>query len=800
MDENYTEPDLSKIVKQLMDEEGYEFGEAVKKAMEMGYKDGGLMVAIQKFNQGGNVIDSRATVEDMAKSIQSSSAATNDQKLQLLMDYDNAYNSKAVPNTQNNTGGQSGQGSPLFNISNQTAMEKLLGLQTNPNFQYTSPIGPMMLMPPTRSTGFRQGPGYFGNEGIMINGKRYMSEDEAIDDMGVETYNRFMADGGMAGGKTYHQFHDQYVPMDEESMGYAYGGGVGSMMQPKRGLVNAPGGYAGEDNRSIGERIIDNGYFMRDERLAGPDDGSLDISNIIEKFSRGIELPEKMSDEDRGDVSSIEEIFERDTPLTEGIFGSSEGFTLSPITMLRRYLANKELEKNNKKDGGRINFAGGGMDYEPLGYDEDESITVEDLTVPSRVGDFRVSASKPLNDQSGIISAATNIMNPGVNTIEGSLIDGDDPSSRYNVQKDFPSTIDRFSNSVAPVPPGVITDRNRGQIIERAPSTPFDRGITMADIAGPSTIDRFSNTVGPVPNVEATYQDKIMGGLDGDPDPYNFSQNFDQSYDASSDLEVPGMGKKAIDFIDAPVDFMKRANNPNVFDPVVNTKNFVQDGITTLKSNLTPKNIATSAIGSKVGSIFGLPAVLGGFLARSLFGKKEDEFEGPFDDINNDGIIDRFDRAKTTFGQSKTLKEYFEKVKAIKAQKKEAEARQTELDRRQAIADAQAARGQTTSGGRGNYRSDRDNSGDGGYGGSSKRSADNRRSDLGFSDIRLKDNIELVGKSPSDINIYNFTYLNDPKVYQGVMAHEVPWASVKHDNGYLMVDYNKVDVDFKAIR
>jgi len=29
------------------------------------------------------------------------------------------------------------------------------------------------------------------------------------------------------------------------------------------------------------------------------------------------------------------------------------------------------------------------------------------------------------------------------------------------------------------------------------------------------------------------------------------------------------------------------------------------------------------------------------------------------------------------------------------------------------------------------------------------------------------------------------------------MAHEVPWASVKHDNGYMMVDYSKLDVDFK---
>jgi len=31
------------------------------------------------------------------------------------------------------------------------------------------------------------------------------------------------------------------------------------------------------------------------------------------------------------------------------------------------------------------------------------------------------------------------------------------------------------------------------------------------------------------------------------------------------------------------------------------------------------------------------------------------------------------------------------------------------------------------------------------------------------------------------------------------MAHEVPWASVRHDNGYMMVDYNKVDVEFKKL-
>ena len=282
-------------------------------------------------------------------------------------------------------------------------------------------------------------------------------------------------------------------------------------------------------------------------------------------------------------------------------------------------------------------------------------------------------------------------MNQGVNTIEGSLIDGDDPSSRYAVQQDFKSDrpFDRDFSEFDKARMGnsnQIPDRNRGQIIERTPSTPFDRGITMADIAGPSTIDRFSNTVGPVSNVESTYQDKIMGGLDGDPDPYNFSQNFDQSYDASSDLEVPGMGKKAIDFIDAPVDFMLKENNPNVFDPVVNTKNFVQDGITTLKNNLTPSNIATSVAGSKIASAFGIPGIIGSFLARSLFGKKEDEFEGPYNDINNDGVIDRFDKARTPFGQSKNLKEYFTKVKEIRAQKEIKKQEQAERNRAETAA------------------------------------------------------------------------------------------------------------------
>ena len=70
---------------------------------------------------------------------------------------------------------------------------------------------------------------------------------------------------------------------------------------------------------------------------------------------------------------------------------------------------------------------------------------------------------------------------------------------------------------------------------------------------------------------------------------------------------------------------------------------------------------------------------------------------------------------------------------------------------------------------------------------------------MALSDMRLKEDINLVGKSPSGINIYTFKYKGNDKKYQGVMAHQVPHVSFVNDNGYLMVDYNKLDVQFKEV-
>ena len=72
-----------------------------------------------------------------------------------------------------------------------------------------------------------------------------------------------------------------------------------------------------------------------------------------------------------------------------------------------------------------------------------------------------------------------------------------------------------------------------------------------------------------------------------------------------------------------------------------------------------------------------------------------------------------------------------------------------------------------------------------------------------FSDKRLKKNIEKIGVSKSGLNIYSFEYKNSDfgnGVYQGVMSDETPnHAVVKEEDIYDMVDYSKIDVEFKLI-
>ena len=74
-----------------------------------------------------------------------------------------------------------------------------------------------------------------------------------------------------------------------------------------------------------------------------------------------------------------------------------------------------------------------------------------------------------------------------------------------------------------------------------------------------------------------------------------------------------------------------------------------------------------------------------------------------------------------------------------------------------------------------------------------------------FSDIRLKEKIQKIGKSNNGISIYRFNYKNKNLGafrYEGVMAQDLlrlkPEA-LSERNGYLMVDYSKIDVNFRRI-
>jgi len=114
------------------------------------------------------------------------------------------------------------------------------------------------------------------------------------------------------------------------------------------GENRADGGRIGyKDGKSLGD-ILEHGYFMQ-----GPTEEE-DFEYYRDLDKRRKKAKEESIEED---VFTIEDIFKRDTPETEGKFDLSEGFTLSPITLLRRFLAKKELE--NRADGGRIGYKGG---------------------------------------------------------------------------------------------------------------------------------------------------------------------------------------------------------------------------------------------------------------------------------------------------------------------------------------------------------------------------------------------------------------------------------------------------------
>jgi hypothetical protein len=608
-----------------------------------------------------------------------------------------------------------------------------------------------------------------------------------IDEQRYRALIQQLASGGIAGNKTYHQVRDQYMPMDSESMGYMNGGGIGSMMQPRRNFKLGGGEF--EEDQTIGLQNIINSGLPGNENIQvadaynTPTEGAYGFNLIeLDKLKNaGYDPAELSTYPNQEDVQSIirnlEPTANKSTSMLDSIINSG---------------------MNTMSDVGNSIFS-------PAAASE---IDINDLTNRNN-GNFLISAANALPNQTGKINSATNIMSPGVRTMEGSLIDGDDPSSRYAVQKDFDSLPPSYNDPRIVSEELGITGYGKPNIRdvagENLPSGIMS-GYTQPSADYPDMIRNPENFPNRLQNLER-FQDNRFSDLEFQ-EGFNFKDapnevsNLSELYQNRNFMDNPRTG-----FFDKNI--MSKGNpDASLVNKIKQGSNGIMDFISKIP---TPLNLVRNIMNPDPNA----PSYKT-YSPNIDYSKLNTTNLNDFYDSNPESETygtTRFDRAKKgSFGSFRTLADYFNRNKSIvdtgkkaaadkKAQDaiKAAEARQAVLDARQAAADRSRQSYNPGNIGGGSYRSDRDNSRDGGYGGSSKRSADNRSSDLGFSDIRLKDNIELVGKSPSDINIYNFTYLNDPKVYQGVMAQEVPWASVKHDSGYLMVDYNKVDVDFKSV-
>tara|TARA_R100000234_G_scaffold28585_1_gene16488 strand:- start:299 stop:1018 length:720 start_codon:yes stop_codon:yes gene_type:complete len=124
-----------------------------------------------------------------------------------------------------------------------------------------------------------------------------------------------------------------------------------------------------------------------------------------------------------------------------------------------------------------------------------------------------------------------------------------------------------------------------------------------------------------------------------DIDPNNFDETFDAYYKSLPIGSIPGMTTPAINFRDAPVNFMMRQNNPAVFDPMVNVKNFAQGFPSNIKSGITKGLDFGKTVGSGIlSAITGIPfagQILSGitsqFENRPLGAGVIDEFGNVYD-------------------------------------------------------------------------------------------------------------------------------------------------------------------------
>ena len=75
---------------------------------------------------------------------------------------------------------------------------------------------------------------------------------------------------------------------------------------------------------------------------------------------------------------------------------------------------------------------------------------------------------------------------------------------------------------------------------------------------------------------------------------------------------------------------------------------------------------------------------------------------------------------------------------------------------------------------------------------------------LNIANFFLQENYNVIGKSPSGIPIYEYSYIGKPERYVGAMAQDLiklgrADAVTEMANGYYSVNYNLIDVEYKEL-
>ena len=145
------------------------------------------------------------------------------------------------PSSMASTPSTSPMASTSFTSPQSSSSPSLSQMTTPPNVP--SGTGGFTVNTPTGPATF-SGPGYFGSQGVMLDGKIYYSEEDAIKDLGIERYNQLMADGGRAGYMDGGMIEDEYPMggiMDLESIRdeYFVGGLVKSAKKAVKGVTRA---------------------------------------------------------------------------------------------------------------------------------------------------------------------------------------------------------------------------------------------------------------------------------------------------------------------------------------------------------------------------------------------------------------------------------------------------------------------------------------------------------------------------------------------------------------------------------